>query len=153
MPFMDCKGLGPAAGLTSNVEDMARFIALQFRKGESGGSRILESAALREMHRVRFLENNWTRGYGIGFSVKRERDKVFVGHGGSLAGYKRHTLFQPSEKVGVVVLTNGDGSRPEQIADRALQMIGEPLAKADSPRKVPAWDPAWRRFAGLYRSV
>jgi len=40
-------------------------------------------------------------------------------------------MFQPAEKVGVVVLTNGDDSRPEQIADRAFQMIGEPLAQSD----------------------
>ena len=153
MPFLDCKGIGPAGGLTSNVEDMARFIALQLGKGGAGGRGVLDGATLREMHRVRILENNWTRGYGIGFMVKREREKVYVGHGGSLAGYKTHTMFRPGDKVGVVVLTNGDDSRPEQIADRAFQMIGEPLAKAYAPKKAPAWDPAWRRFAGLYRSV
>jgi CubicO group peptidase (beta-lactamase class C family) len=53
MPFIDARGLGPATGITSNVEDMAKFVSLQFRTGPRGENQILSSGALREMHRVR----------------------------------------------------------------------------------------------------
>jgi hypothetical protein len=154
MRFMNTQGIGPAAGLTSTVEDLARFVSLQFRRGPAGGRQILSNGTLREMHRVHFLETNWTRGTGLGFQVRRLKDKLLVGHGGSLAGYKTQTTFIVEDKIGVVVLTNGDDSRPETIAERALQTIGEAVVKAAQPaKKPPLWDPAWTRFAGLYRSI
>ena len=154
MPWTDCQGIGPAAGLSSTVEDMARFVSLQFRTGPLGGSQILKGATLREMHRIRLLENNWTRGNGLGFAVWRDQGKVYVGHGGSLAGYKTQTMIQLDDKVGVIVLTNGDDAGPQRIADRAMQLIAQNVAHAVSPlAPKPQWDPSWRRFAGLYRSM
>jgi CubicO group peptidase (beta-lactamase class C family) len=153
MPFVDARGLAPATGITSNVEDMAKFVSLQFRKGPVGGSQILSTGALREMHRVRMLESNWTRGNAIGFAVNREAAKVFVGHGGSYFGYKTQTLIQLDEKVGVIVLTNGDDSFPSAMATQLMSTVGEAVAKASAPAtKTVPWDPAWSRFAGLYRS-
>jgi hypothetical protein len=59
-----------------------------------------------------------------------------------------------ADKVGVVVLTNGDDSRPEQIAERLMDSVGAAVVKAAKPpEKPPLWDPAWRRFAGLYRTI
>jgi CubicO group peptidase (beta-lactamase class C family) len=154
MPFIDSHAMSPATGVSSTVEDMARFVSLQFRKGKPGGSQILSTAALREMHRVRMLENNWTQGNAIGFAVTRVRDKTYVGHGGSYPGFKTHTLIQLDDKVGVIVLTNGDDSVPADLASHLMQIVGEAVAKAAKPTDPPpAWDPAWRRFTGLYRSA
>jgi D-alanyl-D-alanine carboxypeptidase len=153
MPFVDARGLAPATGITSNVEDMAKFVSLQFRKGKVGGSQILSTGALREMHRVRVLESNWTRGNAIGFAVNREGGKVYVGHGGTYFGYRTQTLLQLDEKVGVIVLTNGDDSFPIVIATQLMSTVGEAVAKASAPpTKTVPWDPAWSRFAGLYRT-
>ncbi|MEJ2540671.1 MAG: serine hydrolase [Gemmatimonadota bacterium] len=77
VPFVDARGMAAATGLTSTVEDMARFVSAQFREGRRGGERILGTAALREMHRVRMLENTWTRGQGIGFSVQRDDGTLY----------------------------------------------------------------------------
>ncbi|MBI2687365.1 MAG: beta-lactamase family protein [Acidobacteria bacterium] len=152
MKFVNARALGPATGLTSTLEDMARFVSLQFRKGPVGGKQILSTAALRDMHRVRLMENNWTRGNAIGFAVNREKDRLYVGHGGSYFGYKTHTVMQLDDKVGVIVLTNGDDSAPSDIAMKVMQGVGAAVAKAASAAKPAVWDPAWARFAGLYRS-
>lgn len=147
MPFVDAKALGPATGLTSTVEDMARFVSAQFSRGP-----VFSTAALRDLHRVRVMENNWTRGNAIGFAVTREREKLYVGHGGSYAGYKTHTLIQIDDKVGVIVLSNGDDSNPSDLATKLMQSVGEAVAKATAVKPAVTWDPAWSRFAGLYRS-
>jgi CubicO group peptidase (beta-lactamase class C family) len=152
MPFVDARGMAAATGITSTVGDMAKFVALQFRRGPTGGSQILSTGSLREMHRVRVLENNWQRGSAVGFAVSREKDKVYVGHGGSYFGYKTHTLIQLSDRVGVIVLTNGDDSVPSDLALRLMQTVGEAVAKVTKPPESPQWDPSWSRFAGLYRN-
>ncbi len=152
MPFVDARGMAAATGITSTVEDMARFVSAQFRDGAAGGDRILNTASLREMHRVRMLENNWTRGNGIGFSVTRNRDKLYVGHGGSYPGYITNTLVDLKGKVGVIVLTNAQDGDASGIATQLMNTVGEAVAKAAAAaaQKVK-WNPAWSRFAGLYR--
>ncbi len=153
MPFVDARSMAAATGITSTVEDMAKFVSLQFRSGAVGGSQILSTGALRQMHRVRMLENNWERGNAIGFAVSRYKGKVYIGHGGSYPGYKTQTFIQLDSKVGVVVLTNGDDSNASDIADHLMQSVGEAVAKTTEvhPSNL-AWNPAWSRFAGIYRS-
>ena len=106
------------------------------------------------MHRVRVLETNWTQGNAIGFAVRRERDKVYVQHGGSYPGYQTTTMLQLEPKVAVIVLTNADDANPGAIATQLMNTVGEAVAKAaaaGSDDTTPTWDPAWPRFAGLYR--
>ena len=152
MPFVDARGMAAATGLTSTVEDMAKFVLAQFRKGPRAGDRILNSASLREMHRVRMLESTWTRGQGIGFSVRRVNNTVYVGHGGGYPGYTTNTMIQLDSKVGVIVLTNTNDSNPSQIAQQLMNTVGKAVGEVTmvKPASV-AWDPAWERFAGLYR--
>lgn len=153
MPFVDARGMAAATGITSTVEDMAKFVSAQFRKGPMGGRQILSSGSLRQMHRVRMLENNWTQGNAIGFAVSRVRDRLYIGHGGGYPGYTTQTLIQLDDKVGVIVLTNTNDSNPSDIARQLMSTVGEAVAKATAVRPaVVAWDPAWARFAGLYRS-
>ncbi len=152
-PFIDARGMGAATGITSSVEDMSKFVSAQFRKGRMGGNQILSTGSLREMHRVRVLESNWTQGNAIGFAVRREREKMFVSHGGSYPGYQTQTLLQLDGKVGVIVLTNADDSNPGAIATQLMNTVGEAVAKAAAPppATTTTWDPSWARFAGLYR--
>ena len=152
MPFIDARGMAAATGVTSTVDDMAKFVSAQFRTGPMGGRQILSTASLREMHRIRMLENDWTKGNAIGFAVSRVKDKVYVGHGGGYPGYTTQTLIQLDGKVGVIVLTNTNDSNPNDIATQLMSTVGEAVAKATAVQPtVVAWDPAWARFAGLYR--
>lgn len=152
-PFIDSRGMAAATGLTSTVGDMARFVSAQFRTGVRGEDRILGTASLREMHRVRMLENSWTSGQGIGFSVRRIDGDLYVGHGGGYPGYTTYTMIALEPKVGVIVLTNTNDSNPSQIAGELMETVGEAVAAATAPEPVVvAWDPAWERFAGVYTS-
>jgi D-alanyl-D-alanine carboxypeptidase len=153
-PFTDARGMASATGITSNVQDMAKFVSAQFRTGSRGGNRILSSGSLREMHRVRSLENNWLTGNGIGFSGRRLSNRVWLGHGGGYPGYTTQTLFNLDTKVGVIVLTNTGDSGPNDIATQLINTVGEAVIKAtaEKPKQV-AWDPSWARFAGRYRST
>ena len=153
LPFVDARGMAAATGLTSTVEDMAKFVSAQFRVGPRGGDRLLGTASLREMHRVRMLESTWTRGQGIGFAVNRIDGRLYVGHGGGYPGYTTNTTIQLDDRVGVIVLTNTNDSNPAHIARQLMTTVGEAVAEATkpSPAKV-AWDPSWARFAGLYRT-
>lgn len=152
MPFIDARGMAAATGITSTVEDMARFVSAQFPKQAADSPPVVSASSRRELHRVRMLENNWTRGSAIGFAVSRDKDKVYVGHGGGYPGYTTQTLIQLDSRVGVIVLTNTNDSNPGDIAQQLMNTVGEAVAKATTKAPAPVkWDPSWSRFAGLYR--
>jgi CubicO group peptidase (beta-lactamase class C family) len=152
LPFVDARGMAAATGVTSNLEDMAKFVSAQFRRGPRGGAQVVSTGSLREMHRVRSVEENWTSGTALGFDITRIKDRTYVGHGGGYPGNTTQTLIQLDDKVGVIVLTNTNDSNPSDIARQLMATVGQAVAKASAskPAKV-AWDPAWARFAGLYR--
>ena len=152
LPFVDARGMGAATGVTSNVEDLAKFISAQFRRGPRGPGQVVSSGSWREMLRVRSVEDNWTSGSGLGFDVKRVKDRTYIGHGGGYPGNKTQTLIQLDDKVGVIVLTNTSDSNPGDLANKLMETVGKAAAKAGAAKPATvAWDPTWERFAGLYR--
>ena len=152
LPFVDAKGMAAATGVTSDVEDMAKFLSAQFRRGARGGAQVVSGGSWREMLRVRSVEENWSSGTGLGFDVKRVKDKTYIGHGGGYPGNTTQTLIQLDDKVGVIVLTNTNDSNPADIAQQLMATVGQAAAKAALAKPVlVAWDPAWERFTGLYR--
>jgi len=153
MPFTDSKGITPAANISSSVEDLARFISLQFRlEGKPGGSQILKGTTLREMHRVHWLRPNWKSGQGLGFSVNRMGERTIVGHGGWVGGYRTQIGFCPEEKIGVIILTNADDGDPGFFLEQTFAVVAPAILKAAQPPSRPMKpDPAWKIYLGRYQ--
>jgi CubicO group peptidase (beta-lactamase class C family) len=151
LPFVDARGMAAATGVTSTLDDMAKFVSAQFRQGPRGGSQIVSTGSLREMHRVRSVEENWTSGTGLGFDISRIKDRTWIGHGGGYPGNTTQTLIQLDDKVGVIVLTNTNDSNPSDIARQLIATVGQAVATASAWKPATRWDPTWARFAGLYR--
>jgi CubicO group peptidase (beta-lactamase class C family) len=131
-PYTDCKGITPAANMTTTAEDLAKFVMLQFRDGKEGGKQILRGSTLREMHRPHWLQPDWKEGFGIGFRVSRIGGKSFVGHGGAVQGFRTQIRLSPDDKVGVVVLTNSDDGAPISYAEKAFQWLTYPLTRGET---------------------
>jgi len=148
-PYMDCKGITPAANLSSTVEDLARYLAFQM----SDGKAVLKNSTLREMHRIHWLRPDWKSGAGIGFSITRAGERTVVGHGGSLAGYRTQISFSPEEKLGVIVLTNSDDGNPGFYVNQIFTVLAPAIKKAvPAIAKTTQADPEWSKYAGKYRS-
>lgn len=153
LPFVDAHGLASATGVTSNVDDLAKFMSAWFRRApKSGGANILSAGSWREALRVRSVDENWQSGSGLGFDHRRFKDRTYVGHAGGYPGNTTQTLAQLDDKIGVIVLTNTNDSNPGDIALQLITTVGAAVAKVAEPRKPVIWDDSWARFAGLYRS-
>ncbi len=149
-PETDSKGLTPAANMSSTVEDLARYVSLQFRKGRAGGAQILKGSTLREMHRVHWLEPDWSSGRGLGFGVWRQGTRTLVGHGGWVGGYRTQIAFDTKSKVGVVVLTNSDEGGPGAYVRQAFDVVVPAIEKAAAKETAVASVPDVDRYAGTY---
>ena len=157
-PFSDLAGLDPAGGLTSSVEDLAKFASLQFRDGPEGGAQILAGATLREMQRVHWISPDWKGAWGLGFEIVRQEDRTLVGHGGWVAGYQTSFITWPQGKIAVIALTNADDGQPYpgspfSVVDRFFKWVTPALKNAaePAPRKGDR-RPEWEAYVGQYRS-
>lgn len=97
----------------------------------------MSTGSLREMHRVRSVEENWSSGTGLGFDISRIKDRTYVGHGGGYPDYTTQTLLQLDDKVGVIVLTNTNDSNPSDIARQLMATAGRAVAKASATERRP----------------
>jgi CubicO group peptidase (beta-lactamase class C family) len=155
VPFFTARGIAPAAGYASTVEDLARFAEWQFRLLGKGGTEILKATTLREMQRVHWLDPDFTNSYGLGFSVWRSGEKTFVGHGGSCPGFRSQLLVKPDEKVATVFMANAQGVNASQYAQRLYDIVGPAIAAAAKEKdKAPtAPDPVLGIYLGSYTST
>jgi CubicO group peptidase (beta-lactamase class C family) len=151
LPFVDAKGMAAATGMTSNVNDLAKFISAWFRRApKAGGNNVLSAGSWREALRVRSVDEDWESGSGLGFDIERFKGKTYAGHGGGYPGNTTMTMAQIDDHVGVIVLTNTNDSNPGDIANQLMATVGDAAVKAAKAKATPAWDPAWARFAGRY---
>lgn len=151
MPYTEAKGLTPAANMSSNVEDLAKFVSLQFRDGKAGGNQILRGSTLKEMQRVHWLQPNWTSGWGLGFSIRKYGSRTLVGHGGWVAGNRTQIYFCPKEKIGVVVMSNSEDGSPSMFARKIFDVIVPSINNVVKPKtKKTQPDPEWEKYVGKY---
>ena len=130
LTFLQVRGIAPAAGFASTVEDLAKFASWQFRLLGEGGKEVLSANTLREMQRVHWLDPDWETTRGLGFSVWRNDDKTFVGHGGGCPGFRSHFMLQTDEKFAAIVMTNAIDINSNKFTRVAYDIVGPAIAKA-----------------------
>jgi CubicO group peptidase (beta-lactamase class C family) len=151
VPAYEVRGIAPAAGMTSTVEDLGRFASWQFRLLATGKTEVLDADTLREMQRVQFMDPGWKTSWGLAFQVWRSGEKTFVGHNGYCPGYQSQLLLQAQEKVATVFMTNTNGIDAQRYAQVAYDVVAPSVKKAlDDPKGAKAHAADFARYAGRY---
>jgi CubicO group peptidase (beta-lactamase class C family) len=151
VPFFQVRGMAPAAGYASTVEDLARFASWQFRVLEKGGKDVLAAETLREMQRPHWVEDNLQSARGLGFAITRRDGRTFVGHNGNCPGFRTELTLSPKDKVGVVVFVNAQGVNPGAFAQQLFDIVAPAIAKAhDAPGKANPTDAELEKYVGMY---
>jgi CubicO group peptidase (beta-lactamase class C family) len=150
--YYDTRAMAPAAEIVSTVEDMARFAALHLHDSSASDMEsVLRSSTTREMQRPHWVYPSWNGGRGLGFGISRRDGKTIVSHGGWIGGNRSHLLLIPSEKIAVLAMTNADDASPYAFSSEVYDVLGPVIAKANRKEtKAVPFDPAWKRFTGVY---
>lgn len=140
-------------GLASCVEDLGSWISFNIAAygDDQPGATVVSAATLREMHRPRYLaDDDWAQAWGLGWSGRRAGEVTWICHGGFIPGFTSAVCFEPSARVGAVVLANGSGmtiSAAIALADiaRQAELATPPVIQA--PRRAPT---AFAQLLGVY---
>jgi len=137
--YHNIDNIGPAGSINSNVSDMIKWVRFQLDGGKVNGRPLVAPAALAETHTPQMVVpiNAQTRtfnpfthlqAYGMGWFLQDYRGRELDQHGGNIDGMSAMVALMPEEKIGVVILTNANGSPvPTLVLYRALDaLLGAP---------------------------
>jgi CubicO group peptidase (beta-lactamase class C family) len=154
LPLFQTRGIAPAAGFASTVEDLARFASWQLRLRGNGGGEVLRAATLREMHRVHWVDPDWDTTWGLGFVVRQLDDYTLIEHGGACPGYYSQVTVEPKSELGVIILSNAIGTEVDHYVEKAIELIAPAVEEAKGdPDGAPEHDSNLDRYAGIYDSI
>ena len=93
-----------AGQLWGTVGDLCRWGAFLADPDEA----VLAKKTAEEMRTVQVIaeHDRWLAGYGLGLGLRRDGERILVGHTGSMPGFIAVLYVSPKEKTGVAVLTN-----------------------------------------------
>jgi CubicO group peptidase (beta-lactamase class C family) len=146
LPLFQARGIAPAAGFASTVNDLAKFAMWQFHSRDAKSDAVLDPRTLREMYRPHFVDPDFETFWGIGFATWKDGSNVFVGHGGSCPGFRTAFNLDPEKKVGVVVMANASGVNTGRYAKALYDIVSPSLKKSDADPAAPAL----AMYAGSY---
>lgn len=140
LDYYNINGMGPAGSINSCANDMGNWVSTWIMGGKFNGTEIIPGSYLREATSSQMVVSGGQPGkyadiqfgnYGLGWFLKSYRGHYLVEHGGNIDGFSASVGFYPSDSIGIVVLTNQNGSSATGtvrniISDRLFAL--EPIA-------------------------
>ncbi|MBL9023371.1 MAG: beta-lactamase family protein [Myxococcales bacterium] len=129
----------PAGGVFSSAADMARYALVELAGGVTPeGNRVVSEANLYERRKPRTKAS--AKGYyGLGLGSGVRKGLAVVSHDGGTFGSSSRLFLIPERNIGLVVLTNGGGTKLlDGVTSRFLEIVfGEkPRAKKVLEREL-----------------
>ena len=140
-------------GLYSTAADMASYLTALLRGGVNDHGRVLAAETVASMFRPHFQPDPRIAGMGLGFELRDERGRTFVGKGGTISGFLSAIEMAPEAGLGVIVLTNTGRLDNRGAAEPLAAMLVRHLLRLpDAPVRddiAPRPD-TWGELCGWY---
>ncbi|RZK40306.1 MAG: serine hydrolase [Pedobacter sp.] len=134
--YYNINGMGPAGSINSSVNDMTNWLKLWIAGGMFNKKEVIPSSYIRDAASSHMVMSGGLpskhsdvhiSNYGLGWMLSSYRGHYLVEHGGNINGFSASVGFFPTDRIGIVVLTNQNGSvLPDvvrnSIADRLLKL-------------------------------
>ena len=151
MPFRNIDLVGPAGSINSSGDDLLKWVGMHLSGGMVNGKPVINRTTLADMYAPHMPVGGMptdrelgATNYGMAWSLTSWRGRYQVQHGGNIDGFSALVAMLPLERVGIVVLSNQNGSTfPGIVRSHALDRIlgltkrdwnGEALAAAARQR-------------------
>ncbi len=132
--YYDIAGMSPAGSINSSVNDMSKWLITWINKGKYKDEQIIPESYVREAISSQMvvaagfpteeLPDAQFANYGYGWMLHSYKGHYVVEHGGNIDGFSANVAFFPSDKIGIVVLANQNGSAvPRLIRNIAADYI------------------------------
>lgn len=128
MNYYDISGMSPAGSINSSVNDMSKWMMLWLNKGKLGEDQILPEDYIKEAMSSQMVDaagfpseelpDVQYANYGYGWFLHSYKGHYLVEHGGNIDGFSASVALYPMDNLGIVVLTNQNGSAVPRLVRR-----------------------------------
>ena len=137
MDYYNIAGMSPAGSINSSVNEMSNWLITWINGGKFNDNEIIPATFVNQAMSSQMVVTGALPGkenpdlhlsnYGFGWGISSYKGHYRVEHGGNIDGFSASTCFFPGDSIGIVVLTNQNGSRVPSvvrniIADRVLNV-------------------------------
>jgi CubicO group peptidase (beta-lactamase class C family) len=95
----------PTGGMKISANDLAKYMIMHSQLGKYKGGRMIPKKLSKEMQAIISEEENY--GMALETTTQLIPGKTMIGHTGVAYGLYSLMFFEPKEKIGFVVITNG----------------------------------------------
>jgi CubicO group peptidase (beta-lactamase class C family) len=89
--------------------------------------------------------------YGMGVFIERKDGVKVVSHGGGIEGFNTHLAYAPERQICVVVLSNVNGTAPDEMGGKLLDVVlGKSVQLAAERKPLPIAGEELAKFVGVY---
>jgi CubicO group peptidase (beta-lactamase class C family) len=135
--YYNIDAMGPAGSINSSVNEMSNWVITWIEGGKFHTKEIIpasfrEQAITSQMvigggFPEQEVPDVFFTNYGFGWSLVSYRGHYRVEHGGNIDGFSASTCFFPTDSIGIIVLSNQNGSAVPSIvrnliADKILNL-------------------------------
>lgn len=146
----DYLNVGPAAGLISTGEDMARFLKAMLNGGALGGTRVLSEESVERLTTTQFRHHEALPGMAYGWEEVTYRGHRLLQKPGGMPGINSNMYLLPKLDVALFITHNLEARTNYD----ALYAFLDEFYPGDEPQPVEAMAGAAERtgmYAGSYR--
>jgi CubicO group peptidase (beta-lactamase class C family) len=137
LDYYNIGAMGPAGSINSSVNEMAKWVITWINRGNYQGKEIIPAGYISNAMAAQMVSGPglpskerpdvFFSSYGMGWSLSSYKGHYRVEHGGNIDGFSASTSFFPTDSIGIIVLTNQNGSSVTSIvrntlADRLLKL-------------------------------
>jgi CubicO group peptidase (beta-lactamase class C family) len=144
IPRRDWTVAAPSAAVNTSVREMSAWMRMNL--GEPGvhrGLRLVSERSMLEMHSPQValggnaLDGTAFSAYGLGWNLRQQEGRWIAQHSGATDGMNTLLVLVPSERLGVIVMTNSFNALMTAVANRIVD------AALDAPERdwgAMIWD-------------
>ena len=111
----------PTGGMKISAPDLAKYMMMHANYGKYNGKRIIAKKSARKMQTMYSVKEQY--GLALSKSDNLIEGKTLVGHTGSAYGLYSIMFFEPKEKFGIVVISNGCDPSYEKGFNKVLRKV------------------------------
>lgn len=135
----DLKGYSAAGSIYSNLEDLSKWMSLQFKTYPQDNPAILNPFSLNEMHTVQRLkrESSSAGGVGVIWNISNSKGNTVISHNGKTYGYRTAFSFDKSKEIGVVVMASNLNANADSFANGLLEQLQNSIKQTYADKFKP----------------
>jgi CubicO group peptidase (beta-lactamase class C family) len=127
--YRELDAMGPAGSINSSVNDMAKWVTMLINGGKYNGKEIVPASFLQNAFSSQMALGNFvdpkfpyvhSGNYGLGWFMSSYKGHYRVEHGGNIDGFSANVCIMPTDSIGIVVLTNQNGSMITSVVRNAV---------------------------------